>query len=111
MFKLASLIAKKTTDKRRDFLHGAIGIRRDGVLVSASNLPALTRTPAVHAEYRVVKKLDVGSVIYVIRLGRKENVLRNSKPCSACESVMKNNGVAKCYYSISNNEFGVLTFK
>ena len=109
MFQLAATIAKRTAGKRRNFLLGAIGIRNDGVLVSASNLPVTRKTPEAHAEYRVSRKLDVGAVVYVARKNRVGR-LCNAKPCFRCESAMRSRGVKRCFYTISNTKFGILTF-
>ena len=109
MLRLAATIAQKTTSgKRRNFLLGAIGIRNDGVLVSASNIPAQRQTPEAHAEYRVSRKLDVGAVVFVARKNRVGR-LCNAKPCFRCESAMRSKGVKRCFYTISNTKFGVMT--
>ena len=109
MLRLAATIAQKTTDKRRNFLLGAIAIRSDGVLVSASNLPVRQKTPEAHAEYRVSRKLDVGATVYVARKNRRGGGLGFAKPCLRCESAMRNKGVKRCFYTINNTKFGVLT--
>ena len=109
MLRLATVIATKTTSgKRRNFLLGAIGVRSDGVLVSASNIPAQRQTPEAHAEYRVSRKLDVGAVVFVARKNRVGR-LCNAKPCFRCESAMRSKGVKRCFYTISNTKFGVMT--
>ena len=105
-FELARTIAKKPTSIRRQFLLGAIGIRTDGVIVGACNIPAINKTPQCHAEYRVTKKLNYDSVVIVIRVNRKGDYC-NANPCHNCRRIMKQRGIKRCYYSISNKEYGV----
>jgi hypothetical protein len=66
------------------------------------------RTPAAHAEARVVKKTDVGATVFVSRV-RKDGSFGLAKPCPSCVSILQARGVEKCYYTIDDMEFGVLT--
>ena len=86
---------------------GAVGIRKEGTLVIASNVVTRHPTPSAHAEARVTKKLNDGSTIYVVRISRKEKLCL-ARPCKSCRTTMRNRGVKRCYYSISENEYGVL---
>ncbi|GAF74312.1 unnamed protein product, partial [marine sediment metagenome] len=63
--------------------------------------------PNAHAENRVTRKLDYGSTVYVVRV-LKNGELANARPCKSCVTIMKLRGVRRCYYSIMNNEYGVL---
>lgn len=66
--------------------------------------------PTAHAEARLAKKLDVGSVVYVARVRCDNGKLAMSKPCPHCERILKNRGVKRVTYTIGENEFGVLEF-
>ena len=104
-FRLAKQLAIK--DDCRQYRFGAVGIRRGGVIVVSRNIPTRYPEPRAHAESRVARKLSKNSVIYVVRIDRKNN-LTTARPCKSCQKIMKSKGIKKCYYSISNTEFGVL---
>lgn len=92
----------------RSFMLGAVGLRRDGVLVSARNIAATDVTPSAHAEARVVKKLTCNSVVWVARVGRARGDWALARPCEKCQNRMKTAGVKKVIYTIAPNEWGVL---
>lgn len=102
-------LKKDKNNSRRGYLLGAVGIRADGVTVFSRNLPNQEKNPCNHAETLLCRKLDFGSTVFVARVNRW-NQICNSRPCPSCRRNMANRGVKKCYYSISNNEIGVLTF-
>ena len=89
--ELAAKEALKADDQRQHRI-GAVGIRSDGVVVRAKNGPALNLAPQVHAETRLAKKLDVGSVVFVARVSRL-NKLVLAKPCPHCMRVLRSVGV------------------
>lgn len=93
----------------RHFLLGVIGVRSDGAIVTSYNGPTNTPTRTVHAEYRVSKKLDVGSTVYVARILRRGGFAA-AKPCVRCESALRSRGVRRVYYTQDNSEIGVLRF-
>lgn len=115
MFKIAKEVAKSgdCTDAKRRYKLGAVGLRTDGVIVASSNITTREPRKEAHAEYRVCQKLDVGSTVFVVRIGEK-NKLRLSRPCPNCRMMMKNCGIRRCYYSISEEdgkvEFGIIYF-
>ncbi len=104
-FRLAKDIAIK--NDCRQYRFGAVGIRTDGTMVFSRNIPTRHPEPKAHAESRVVRKLNRGSIVYVVRIDRKNN-LTMARPCKHCQRIMKSKGIKRCYYSISNKEFGVL---
>lgn len=111
-FDLARKIGIKGDDRR--YYLGAVGIRRDGVTVVSNNIPNMHPEPQAHAEARLTKKLDRGSVVYVVRVSKKGD-FTSSKPCKHCQRMMKARKVKRCYYSISGNkgkltEYGVIIF-
>ena len=85
-------------DKKRHYSLGAIGIRSDGVVVTARNSAVPERTPQAHAEARLAKKLTPNSVVFVCRTTKNgENAM--AKPCESCQRILKSVGVKKVYYS------------
>ena len=94
----------------RKYLLGAIGLRRDGAIVSATNggTPG-EKTPTAHAEFRLARKLDSGSTVFVSRI-LKNSAVALARPCMGCQMAMKHRGVSKCYYTISETEFGCIYF-
>lgn len=99
-----------TGQESRKYHFGAIGIRRDGAIVTATNGGiAGARCPTVHAEFRISRKLDVSSVVFVARTNHK-GTLCLARPCKNCQLFMKHRGMAKCYYTINDTEYGVIEF-
>lgn len=107
--RIASHVSVKGNRRRHAFL-GAVGIRRDGTKVESYNGCAEKKTPEIHAEARLAKKLDVGSVVYVARTRRDNGMIALAKPCKNCQNAMKHRGVEKCFYTISESEWGCITF-
>lgn len=106
-FEIAGRIAKSKKDKRT-FLLGAIGIRRDGAMVSAYNSAATSPTPAAHAEARLVKKLDHNATVYVARIALGTGEFAMAKPCHNCERALRSRGVKRVYYTIGPKEYGIM---
>jgi hypothetical protein len=94
----------------RTYLHGAIGVRKDGTLVQSYNGPAENIRPETHAERRLVRKLDQGSVVFVVRV-KRDGTWGNSRPCAACEWAMRARRVKKVVYSIGPDEWGTMEFR
>jgi tRNA(Arg) A34 adenosine deaminase TadA len=109
MFRRARAVALKGDAKgvRRKYRLGAVGVRSDGVIVTANNLSCRRPTPYAHAEARLVRKLDFGSTVFVVRIQRNGTTV-NARPCRDCEIAMRLRGVETCYYTISEKEWGVL---
>ena len=110
-FNLAKVAAESgdSKDADRQYRIGAVGIRREGTIVISNNICTRTPHPGAHAETRLVKKLNSGSIVYVVRISR-ENKLSNARPCKSCRKSMDMRGIKKCYYSISENEYGIIDF-
>lgn len=92
----------------RSFLLGAVGMRKDGVIVSARNIAATDVTPEAHAEARLMKKITCDSIVWVARVGRGGGAWALARPCDRCRRRMKTAGVRKVVYTISPNEWGVM---
>lgn len=107
-FELAARVATLKDDVRTHKI-GAAGIRADGVLVLASNGPVKTQRPVPggHAEVRLCRKMDKYGVVFVVRAapGGRYGMAR---PCPTCQRALKRKKVERVYYTINNNEYGVL---
>lgn len=110
-FRMAKLVALRgdAKDAQRQYRIGAVGIRNDGVIVGASNVPSRKQIVNAHAEYRTAKMLTIDSIMFVVRISRSGN-LRLAKPCEKCQKYLKFRKVRKCYYSIDNENYGVMQF-
>ncbi len=108
-FRMARQVALRgdTKEARRQYRLGAVGVRSDGAIVISSNVPHRTPEPHAHAEARLTRKLDWGSTVYVVRI-RSDGTLAMARPCRTCRGLMRLKGVKRCYYSISDTEYGVL---
>jgi tRNA(Arg) A34 adenosine deaminase TadA len=108
-FRLARKTALKgdTREASRQYRLGAVGVRSDGAIVTSSNIPHRTPEPQAHAEARLAKKLDWDSTVYVVRI-QSDGRLATARPCKKCLNTMRLKGVRRIYYSITENEHGVL---
>ena len=108
-FRLAQAVALKgdTFEARRKYRLGAVGVRSDGAIVTASNVPSRKPNVLAHAEARLVRKLNRGSEIFIVRVLRN-NQLSNARPCPACQKAIRLRGIRRVYYSISEGEHGVI---
>jgi cytidine deaminase len=107
-------IRSKTNDRKLDprtFLLGAVGLRNDGVYVSARNVSALDVVPDYHAEARLVRKMTPGSTVWVARVTRKDGKWAMAKPCPGCERRLRSAGVERVIYTIGPGEWGVIDMK
>ncbi len=117
-FLLQAAEASKSGDPedKREACIGAVGVRSDGTVVSARNEAVFDTDacdtdrawsfPPAHAENRLAKKLDIGSVVYVARL-KKDGTMAMARPCIFCERVLKSRRVKKVYYTVNNSTYGV----
>ena len=105
--------ARQFAIKRKDgrnFIFGAVGIRRDGTKVFSRNGRTRDRDFRGHAEARLCRKLDIGSIVWVARVSRDTGMLAFARPCRDCQKILRCTGVKKCFYSVSEYEYGVLEF-
>jgi cytidine deaminase len=110
MLALAAEVAKDNPEKydNRSFYLGAVGLRNDGVLVTAKNIAAKDVVPTHHAEARVVRKLTPDSIVWVARISRSTGEWTLSRPCNGCQRRMKIAGVKKVVYTIGPEEWGTI---
>jgi tRNA(Arg) A34 adenosine deaminase TadA len=115
LYQAAQIALPSIENDYRDFWLGCIGIREDGVMVSAKNGAASFQAaiksyhllPTSHAEGRVLRKLGGGGTVYVARVSKKDGSLVMARPCSMCQIKLRAAKVNKVYYTINNNEYGI----
>lgn len=102
-------------DDARHYWLGAAGLRADGALVRARNGPKVVPPRNLvrglvddtgHAESRLLRKLDLGSVVFVARISRETGQWALAKPCAPCKHRLLAKGVKRIYYTIGPNEYG-----
>ncbi len=106
-FEKAISAAKKDTDTLRAYVLGAVALRADGTLVSSRNGSCQHPTPSTHAEARVLRKAGAMATVYVARI-KKDGTVGCARPCPHCLAALINRGAIRCYYTISDSEFGVI---
>lgn len=113
MLTSAAEIAVITSDRvdNRTFWLGAVGLRKDGVIVSSRNIAAPDYAPDHHAEVRLARKLTPDSVVWVARVARCDGEWAMAKPCRGCERRLRAAGVSRVVYTIGPGEWGVKEFK
>lgn len=116
MLRLAGKVAVPAGKAdRRSFWLGCIGIRKDGVLVSAKNgateyydtVPYYMLIPNSHAEGRVLRKIGKGGIMYVARISKKDRSLAMARPCDMCATRIKSARIKRVYYSINEECYGL----
>lgn len=108
-FEIARKLAITDTSSK-SFLLAAVGCRSDGAMVSAINSISQEPNRLLHAERKLMPKLDYRSTVYVVRVRLLNGELACSRPCFSCQKALKSRRVKRCYYTINNNEYGVIDF-
>jgi deoxycytidylate deaminase len=80
-------------------------------MVIGINSPTKEPERRCHAEYKAAKKMDQGGIMYVARVLQSDGTFAMSRPCRNCLKVLKSKRIKKVYYTISNNEFGVINLE
>ena len=106
-FSIAKEIAIKKDDYRSHRL-AAVGLRKDGVLVSASNGQALDKCAEAHAEVRLARKLTPFSDVFVVRV-RRSGELAMAIPCHNCQQVLRSRGVSRVFFTTAPTQWGILS--
>lgn len=106
---LAARLALARIDSDKNYLFGCVAMRNDGAIVTSTNI--LTKFPngTAHAEYRCMRKAGYNATLWVARITR-DGRWANARPCPLCHALLKNRHVNKVYYTIAENEFGVIKF-
>ena len=105
-FELAKKLAISKDDHRAFFV-GSIATRNDGTIVGAINGPTTFPDRRAHAEYRVSRKMDYGSVVYVVRVRKDNGDFAMARPCKFCQKALLSHKVHKVCYTIDKDNWGV----
>jgi deoxycytidylate deaminase len=98
----------RTSPDQKSFYMACVARRADGATVSSVNHCVRGQCiPKHHAEARVLRKCDHGATLYVARVHKDRVTVAKAKPCKRCQSLIRNYGVKKVYYTIGPNEWGV----
>lgn len=95
---LAARIAASAPWNEKHFLLGAVAIREDGAIVTASNLRTLDRLHEAHAEHRILRRAGFGATLYVARINRYKQ-WAIAKPCVKCQALIRNKRVKRVFYT------------
>jgi len=113
LLKEAAKIGSNSLYDKRNFLLGAIGIRKDGVLVAAKNGAVISSAfedyriiSDAHAECRVLRKLGKQGVLYVARVLKKDGSLAMARPCGVCQLRIKAAQVKVVFYTVNDFQYG-----
>lgn len=106
-FEMAGQAAQSKSDKR-SFLLGSIAIRNDGTIVKSLNSATEMPNRQAHAEKRICSKLDYNATVFVARVCIGTGKFGLSKPCFSCMKALLSKKVKKIYYTINENEYGVI---
>jgi len=93
--------------RRKRCLLGAVALRADGVLVRSFNGQASQPCRSAHAEARVLRKCGRGAQVWVARVSRGGH-FRLARPCKHCLQLIRQRGVVRVVYSVSDTEYGVI---
>lgn len=111
-------LSSNSNDDKRNFLLGSVGIRDDGVSVSAKNGAVITSSYVdyriisdAHAEMRCLKKMGKGGIIYTTRLLKKDFSYALARPCGQCRIRLRMAGVERAIYSIDDFHWGIYFVK
>ena len=98
--KYLELAAKvsRLKDDSRTYYHGAVGLRRDGVLVAASNGNPHSPEPKHHCEYRLLRKLGKGGTVFLVRT-LADGTWADTTPCIHCQKALIAREVKAVYYT------------
>ena len=96
--ELAAQVSRLKDDDRTYF-HGAVGVRKDGVIVCSANGNPKEPEPRHHAEARVLRKMGKNAgIIYVVRT-LSDGTWGMSKPCPDCAKLIKHKNIHTVVYS------------
>lgn len=105
--ELAAQVSRLKDDDRR-FFHGAVGLRKDGVLVAAQNGNPKEPEPRHHCEARILRKLGKHGRIFLVRT-MAVGVWADSTPCSDCRIVLKHRS-ATVFFSTGPDSYECFAF-
>lgn len=105
-FEHASKLAVSKFNERA-YLFGGVGLRNDGTQVQAINSPTEYPNRKAHVEYKLCQKLNQNAVIYIARIRLLDGAFAIARPCADCRKILKSKKVAKVFYTLSSDSYGV----
>lgn len=96
--ELAAQVSRLKDDDRTYFL-GAVGIRKDGVIVCAANGNPKEPEPEHHAEARLLRKLGKCGIVFVART-LADGTWAMARPCVHCRIRLYNFETQRIYYTV-----------
>ena len=108
--KLLSFAAKIAAQKYnilKRYQFGCVARRTDGALVSSTNHHENHQQFSHHAEARILRKSDIGSILFIARVSKKDRkTWRTARPCARCRKLIEHHKIKEVYYTIGPNEYG-----
>ena len=105
--RIVAMRSEETTLDPRSYVLGAVGLRRDGLIVVARNVSSSEVMTSHHAEARLCKKLTWASEVWVTRVTR-DGHFAMSKPCVYCMNALLARGVKRIVYTTGPNRWEVM---
>lgn len=112
---VAETIAERSTLKR--FNVGAMIVKDGDISTGWAHMSdlQLQKYISIHAEMHALwranpKSLD-GADCFLVTLSAKSKNRTNSKPCESCMAHLYDAGIRKVYYTVSNEEYGIVDFR
>jgi deoxycytidylate deaminase len=112
---VAETIAERSTLKR--FNVGAMIVKDGDISTGWAHMSdlQLQKYISIHAEMHALwranpKSLD-GADCFLVTLSAKSRNRTNSKPCESCMAHLYDAGIRKVYYTVSNDEYGIVDFR
>lgn len=124
--KLINLATKQALKSEHQFKIGAVLACKNKVISVAFNNALKTHKIAyrnknrpqdatIHAEIgaliNVPKSISSKCDLYIARYRTSNNTLGLAKPCDMCLKVIKSMKIKRVYYTISDNEYGVIDLR
>ena len=103
---LATRIAKANSSKDKHFLFGVVCLRRDGAVITSTNIRTMDPMVEAHAESRALRKAGHGATLWIARIDRHGQWVM-AKPCMQCASLIRNHDVKQVYYTVSKDTYAV----
>jgi len=108
-----------------DHRHGAVLIKGGSILATGHNQSDFSKHAglhrdfteysigSLHAEIAVLRGLSKnttqGSVVYVVRLGKKCNKFKMSRPCMMCMSALRDAGIKRVIFTVYETNIASIT--
>ena len=96
--QMAIEASRPAQDTLRRHRVGSVALRRDGTFVRARNGSSAQKERSAHAEYRVLRKAGLYSILYVARV-KRDGSCGLALPCNACMMAIMRARVTLVYFT------------